>query len=180
MALANSVTLRLAGITANTPRSFLAGSSFAMAQGKSHRSAQRLCHGLRCTGSPPPLSHEQRLKAIKTCLGARRLSWCHQCAAHESRIRGHRVYQEVACRRRTNRAHLLLPPSSPASMISKNWRPARLWWSVSPHRCSQSLRGRFPWLRHSSYFFDPFTDQPNNHGLLSDEMHPISLIAGIA
>lgn len=28
----------------------------------------------------------------------------------------------------------------------------------------------------SAYFFEPFVDQPNNHGLLSDEMHPISLM----
>jgi predicted amidohydrolase YtcJ len=28
----------------------------------------------------------------------------------------------------------------------------------------------------TAFFFDPFTDQPANHGLLSDEMHPISLM----
>lgn len=28
----------------------------------------------------------------------------------------------------------------------------------------------------TAYFFDPFNDQPNNHGLLSDEMHPVSLM----
>jgi predicted amidohydrolase YtcJ len=28
----------------------------------------------------------------------------------------------------------------------------------------------------TAYFFEPFADQPNNHGLLSDEMHPISLM----
>ena len=28
----------------------------------------------------------------------------------------------------------------------------------------------------TAYFFDPFSNQPNNHGLLSDEMHPISLM----
>jgi predicted amidohydrolase YtcJ len=26
----------------------------------------------------------------------------------------------------------------------------------------------------TAYFFEPFVDQPNNHGLLSDEMHPVS------
>lgn len=28
----------------------------------------------------------------------------------------------------------------------------------------------------TAYFFEPFSDQPNNHGLLSDEMHPVSLM----
>jgi predicted amidohydrolase YtcJ len=28
----------------------------------------------------------------------------------------------------------------------------------------------------TAYFFEPFVDQPNNHGLLSDEMHPLSLM----
>jgi predicted amidohydrolase YtcJ len=28
----------------------------------------------------------------------------------------------------------------------------------------------------TAYFFEPFTNQPNNRGLLSDEMHPISLM----
>ncbi len=28
----------------------------------------------------------------------------------------------------------------------------------------------------TAYFFEPFTDQPGNRGLLSDEMHPISLM----
>ena len=28
----------------------------------------------------------------------------------------------------------------------------------------------------TAYFFEPFNDQPNNHGLLSDGMHPISLM----
>ena len=28
----------------------------------------------------------------------------------------------------------------------------------------------------TAYFFEAFTDQPTNHGLLSDEMHPISLM----
>src|SRR3984885_7849883 len=29
---------------------------------------------------------------------------------------------------------------------------------------------------HTAYFFDPFLDQPDNHGLLSDEMQPLSLM----
>src|SRR2546429_4268655 len=28
----------------------------------------------------------------------------------------------------------------------------------------------------TAYFFQPFDDQPNNHGILSDEMHPVSLM----
>ena len=28
----------------------------------------------------------------------------------------------------------------------------------------------------TAYFFEPFGNQPNNHGLLSDEMHPVSLM----
>lgn len=28
----------------------------------------------------------------------------------------------------------------------------------------------------TAYFFEPFNDQPNNHGLLSDAMHPISMM----
>src|SRR5206468_4718627 len=28
----------------------------------------------------------------------------------------------------------------------------------------------------TAYFFQPFEDQPNNHGILSDEMHPVSLM----
>jgi predicted amidohydrolase YtcJ len=28
----------------------------------------------------------------------------------------------------------------------------------------------------TAYFFEPFLDQPDNHGILSDEMHPVSLM----
>jgi predicted amidohydrolase YtcJ len=30
----------------------------------------------------------------------------------------------------------------------------------------------------TAYFFEPFTGQPNNRGILSDEMHPLSLMQG--
>src|SRR5205814_7800306 len=30
----------------------------------------------------------------------------------------------------------------------------------------------------TAYFFDGFSDQPNDHGLLADEMHPVSLMRG--
>jgi predicted amidohydrolase YtcJ len=30
----------------------------------------------------------------------------------------------------------------------------------------------------TAYFFEPFDDQPGNHGLLSDEMHPVSRMRG--
>ena len=30
-----------------------------------------------------------------------------------------------------------------------------------------------PWVE-TAYFFDAYTDAPNSHGLLSDEMHPVS------
>ena len=53
--------------------------------------------------------------------------------------------------------------------------PARVWRSLSSHRRAQGLRRRFPGFR-TAYFFEPFSNQPDNRGLLSDEMHPLSLM----
>ena len=81
------------------------------------------------------------------------------------------------------------PPSRTPDSKSRLWRMPPLLYSAPPWRASR-VAGGFgsPSLRlgavkgyadgslgsETAYFFDPYTDDPKTHGLLSDEMHPAS------
>jgi predicted amidohydrolase YtcJ len=128
MALANSATLRLAGITAKTPDP-PGGIIVRDAQGNPTGALKdaAMDYVFKVT---PPLSHEQRLKAVRRALAH---------AAYESGIRRHRCLQRTIAARRANRAYLRRPAHPECRRSGEDRHPPFLRWSVSSHWRSQSL-----------------------------------------
>jgi len=169
--LANSVTLRLAGITAKT--SDPAGGEIVRdAQGNPtgvlKDAAQELVWKVA-----PPMTPAHRLKAI------------HQAMDHAASL-GVTSVQDMNPSYDDVKAYSELQEKSGltvriyAAPLETNWRD----------QAKVGLRRAFgtPLLRMgavkgyadgslgstTAYFFDSYTDAPNTHGLLSDEMHPVS------
>ena len=104
MALANSVTLRLAGITAQTPDppgGVIVRDAKGNPTGALKDAAMDYVYKVA-----PPLSHDQRMRANQARPGPCRLARCHQRAAHESGLRRHCGLLRTAGPRRTHHAHL--------------------------------------------------------------------------
>ena len=169
--LANSVTLRLAGITAKTPDP-AGGQIVHDAQGEPtgvlRDAAQELIGKVM-----PPMTPAHRLRAI------------HQAMDHAASLGVTSVqdmnpsYDDVKVYAELEEKGALTVRIY-AAPLETNWRDqARI-----------GIRHAFgtPMLRmgavkgyadgslgsETAYFFDAYTDAPNTHGLLSDEMHPVS------
>ncbi len=167
--LANSVTLRLAHITAKTadpPGGQIVRDAQGNPTGVLRDSAQGLVDKV-----VPPLSHAQRLRAIRQALDhAASLgvtSVQHMNPAYDDV----KIYSELEDKGELT-ARIYVAP------IETDWRD----------QAKIGIRRAFgtPLLRmgavkgyadgslgsETAYFFDPYTDDPKSHGLLSDEMHP--------
>ena len=173
MGLANSVALRLAGITAKTPDP-PGGTIVRDAQGNPTGALKDAATDY-IEKVIPPLSHEQRAKVVKRAMAYAGsvgvTSVQHMDASYEDIA----VYAELLQRGElTTRIYA-------APLITHVDDQARL-----------GIRHAFggPYLRigavkafadgslgsGTAYFYEPFLNQGNNRGLLSDEMHPISLM----
>jgi hypothetical protein len=173
MALANSVTLRLAGITAKTPDP-PGGVIVRDAQGNPTGALKDAALDY-VYKVEPPLSHEQRVKAVKRAL------------AHAASLG------------LTSVQHMNPDYSDIAvydELLQRGELTARIYAApLIPDVDDQvkiGIRHAFggPFLRigavkayadgslgsATAYFFEPFSNQTDNHGLLSDEMHPVSLM----
>jgi len=173
MGLANSVALRLAGITAKTPDP---------PGGKIVRDAQGNPTGALKDAATnyidkviPPLSRGERMRIVQRALAhAASLgvtSVQHMVASYEDIA----VYSELA-----RRGELTTRIYAAPSIVSVDDQ-AKLG-------IGHAFGG--PFLRigalkafadgslgsGTAYFYEPFLNQGNNRGLLSDEMHPISLM----
>lgn len=173
MALANSVTLRLAGITAQTPDppgGVIVHDAQGNPTGALKDAAMDYVYKIA-----PPLSHDARLRAVKRALG-------HAASLGVTSVQHmNPEYADIAVY-----AELLEHGELTARIYA-----APLITSVDD-QVKIGVRHGFggPFLRigalkayadgslgsSTAYFFEPFSNQPNNHGLLSDEMHPISLM----
>jgi len=173
MALANSVTLRMAGITAKTPDP-PGGVIVRDAQGNPTGALKDAAMDYVYKVAPP-LSHERRMKAVKRAL-AHAASFGVTSVQHMNPD-----YADVAV------YHELLQRGELTARIY-----AAPLISGVDDQVKIGIRHAFggPFLRigalkayadgslgsATAYFFEPFSNQPNSHGLLSDEMHPVSLM----
>ena len=188
MALANSVTLRLAGITAKTPDP-PGGVIVRDAQGNPTGALKdaAMDYVYKVT---PPLSHDERLRAVKRALA-------HAASLGVTSVQNMNpdypdiaVYSELLHRgdltARIYAAPLITEVDDQVKIgIGHAFGGPFLRIGALKAFADGSLGSR------TAYFFEPFTDQANNdqtshdqtsndqpssHGLLSDEMHPVSLM----
>jgi predicted amidohydrolase YtcJ len=173
MVLANSLALKLAGITAQTPDP-AGGVIVRDRQGNPTGALKDAAEDLLFK-VVPPLTHDQRRHAIE------------------------RALQHAASLGVTSLQHMN-PDYADIAIYSELLDEGKLTTRIyaAPlitqvdDQVKIGIRRAFggPYLRigavkayadgslgsATAYFFEPFLDQPNNRGLLSDEMHPISLM----
>lgn len=173
MGLANSVALRLAGITAQTPDP-PGGTIVRDAQGNP-TGALKDAATVYIDKVIPPLTHDQRLKIVKRALAYAASVGVTSVQHMIPSLNDIAVYSELL-RRGELTARIYAAPS------------IRYVDDVAKLGIGHAFGG--PYLRigalkafadgslgsGTAYFYEPFLNQGNNRGLLSDEMHPISLM----
>jgi predicted amidohydrolase YtcJ len=173
MGLANSVALRLAGITAKTPDP-PGGAIVRDAQGTPTGALKDAATNY-IDKVIPPLSHDQRVKAVQRALRYAASVGVTSVQHMDAGYADIAVYAELLQRGELT-ARIYAAP-----LITQVEDQAKI-----------GVRHAFggPYLRigalkafadgslgsGTAYFYEPFLNQGNNRGLLSDEMHPISLM----
>jgi predicted amidohydrolase YtcJ len=173
MGLANSVALRLAGITSSTPDP--PGGTIVRDANGNPTGALKDAAADYVYKVIPPLSRDQRVKVIKRAMA-------HAASVGVTSVQ-HMVadYADIAAYAELLDRGELITRIYAAPLITQVGDQTKI-----------GIRRAFggPYLRvgalkafadgslgsGTAYFFEPFTNQPNNHGLLSDEMHPVSLM----
>lgn len=172
-ALANSITLQLAGITAQTldpPGGTIVRDSQGHPTGDLKDAAMDLAYKV-----VPPPSHDQRMHAAKRALEhAASLgvtSVQHMNPDYADIAVYAELLQEGQLTTRIYAAPLITGVDDQAKIgIRHAFGGPHLRIGAVKAFADGSLGSR------TAYFFQPFTDKPNNHGLLSDEMQPLSLM----
>ena len=173
MSLANSVALRLAGVTAQTPDP-PGGAIVRDAQGNPTGALKDAAMDY-VYKVIPPLSHEKRLHAVKRALA-------HAASVGVTSVQDmNPEYDDVAVYSELLRRGELTTRIYAAPLIAQVDDQAKLGIGHAfggPYLRIGALKGYADGSLGSAtaYFFEPFSDQPNNHGLLSDEMQPLSLM----
>jgi predicted amidohydrolase YtcJ len=171
MGLANSVALRLAGVTAKTPDP-PGGTVVRDAQGNPTGALKDAAMAYVHKVIPPP-SHDQRLKAAKRALA-------HAASVGVTSVQNMSAgYGDIAIY---------------SELLQRGDLTTRIYAAPSimgvEDQAKIAVRHAFggPYLRigalkafadgslgsGTAYFYEPFSNQPNNRGLLSDEMNPVS------
>jgi predicted amidohydrolase YtcJ len=173
MALANSVTLRLAGITAKTPDppgGVIVRDAKGNPTGALKDAAMEYVSKVQ-----PPLSHEQRLKAVKRALAHAASLGVTSVQHMNPQYADIAVYNELLWRGELT-ARIYAAPLIPNvdDQVKIGIRHA----FGGPFLRIGALKAYADGSLGSAtaYFFEPFSSPPNNRGLLSDEMHPVSLM----
>ena len=173
MSLANSIALRLAGVTASTPDP-PGGSIVRDAQGNPTGALKDAAMDY-VFKVIPPLSHVQRLHAVQRALSHAASLGVTSVQDMNPEYADIAVYSELLDRGQlTARIYAAPLITQVDDQVKIGIRRA----FGSPYLRIGALKGYADGSLGSAtaYFFEPFADQPNNHGLLSDEMHPISLM----
>jgi predicted amidohydrolase YtcJ len=173
MSLANSIALRLAGVTASTPDP-PGGSIVRDAQGNPTGAIKDAAMDY-VFKVIPPLSHDQRLHAVQRALSHAASLGVTSVQDMNPEYADIAVYSELLDRGQlTARIYAAPLITQVDDQVKIGIRRA----FGSPYLRIGALKGYADGSMGSAtaYFFEPFADQPNNHGLLSDEMHPISLM----
>lgn len=173
MGLANSVALKLAGITAQTPDP-PGGVIVRDAQGNPTGALKDAATDL-VYRVIPPMSHEQRLRIVERALAYAASLGVTSVQHMNPDYADIAVYSELLrtgkVTSRIYAAPLITQVDDQVKLgIGHSFGGPYLRIGAVKAYADGSLGSR------TAYFFEPFTDQPNNRGLLSDEMHPISLM----
>ena len=173
MGLANSVALRLAGITAKTADP-PGGTVVRDAQGNPTGALKDAATDYM-DKVIPPLSHDQRVKVVKRALEhAASLgvtSVQHMVASYEDIAVYSELLQRGELTTRIYAAPLITHVDDQAKLgIGHAFGGPFLRIGALKAFADGSLGSG------TAYFYEPFLNQGNNRGLLSDEMHPISLM----
>ena len=173
MGLANSAALRAAGITRAT--SDPAGGVIVRDQRGEPTGALKDAAADLMDRVIPPLNHEQRVRAVRRALA-------HAASVGVTSVQ-HMVteFEDIAVYAELLEGGELTTRIYAAPLITQVDEVLKV-----------GVRHAFggPYLRigalkafadgslgsRTAYFFEPFLDEPTNHGLLSDEMQPLSLI----
>jgi predicted amidohydrolase YtcJ len=173
MALANSVTLRLAGITAQTPDP---PGGVIMRDGQGNPTGALKDAAMDYVYKvAPPLSHDARLRATKRALA-------HAASLGVTSVQHmNPEYADIAIYSELLERGELTARIYAAPLITGVDDQVKIGIGHafgSPFLRIGALKAYADGSLGSStaYFFDPFSNQPNNRGLLSDEMHPVSLM----
>ena len=173
MALANSVTLRLAGITAQTPDppgGVIVHDAQGNPTGALKDAAMDYVYKIA-----PPLSHNARLRAVKRALAHAASLGVTSVQHMNPEYADIAVYSKLLERGELT-TRIYAAPLIPGvdDQVKIGVRHA----FGSPLLRIGALKAYADGSLGSStaYFFEPFSNQPDNRGLLSDEMHPISLM----
>jgi len=172
MALANSIAIKLAGVTAVTPDP-PGGQIVRDAQGNPTGAFKDAAMALVYKVVPPP-DHEQRVRAVKRALA-------HAASLGVTSVQNMNpdyadiaVYMELLDRgeltTRIYAAPLITDGAADQAKIGIRHAFGSPYLRIGAVKgfADGSLGSR------TAYFFEPFSDQPNNRGLLSDEMQPLS------
>ncbi len=173
MGLANSAALAAAGITAATrdpPGGKIVRDAAGQPTGALKDAAADLMQRVI-----PPLSHEQRMKAVRRALthaAALGVTSVQHMVADYADIA---VYNELLERgeltTRIYAAPLITHVDDQVKLgVRHAFGGAYLRIGALKGFADGSLGSR------TAYFFEPFSDEPGNHGLLADEMQPLSLM----
>ena len=162
MALANSVTLRLAGITAKTPDP-PGGVIVRDAQGNPTGALKDAAMDF-VTKIEPPLSHEQRLKAVRRALAHAASLGVTSVQHMNPEYADIAIYNELLLRGELT-ARIYAAPLIPSvdDQVKIGIRHA----FGGPFLRIGALKGYADGSLGSAtaYFFDPFSNQPNNRGI---------------
>jgi predicted amidohydrolase YtcJ len=173
MVLANSVALRLAGITAKTPDP-PGGTVVRDAQGNPTGALKDAAMAY-VDKVIPPLTHDQRMKIVKRAMAYAAsvgvTSVQHMSASYEDIG----VYSELLQRGELTVRMYVAPSITHVDDLAQlgirhAFGGSYLRIGALKAFADGSLGSG------TAYFYEPFLNQGNNRGLLSDEMHPISLM----
>jgi predicted amidohydrolase YtcJ len=173
MGLANSVALRLAGITANTPDppgGTVVRDAHGNPTGALKDAATEYIYKVI-----PPLTHDQRLKIVKRALSYAAsvgvTSVQHMVASYEDIA----VYGELLQHGELTTRMYAAPSITHVDELAKLGIGRAFG---GPYLRIGALKAFADGSLGSgtAYFYEPFLNQGNNRGLLSDEMHPVSLM----
>jgi len=173
MGLANSVALRLTGITAKTPDP-PGGTIVRDAQGTPTGALKDAATDY-IDKVIPPLSHDQRVKAVKRALryaaSVGVTSVQHMDASYADIAVYSELLQHGELTTRIYAAPLITHVEDQAKIgVRHAFGGPYLRIGALKAFADGSLGSG------TAYFYEPFLNQGNNRGLLSDEMHPISLM----
>ena len=173
MSLANSVALRLAGVTAKTPDppgGVIVRDAQGNPTGALKDAAQDLVHKVI-----PPLTHEQRVTAVKRALAHAASLGVTSVQNMDPDYEDIAVYSELLQRgeltTRIYAAPLITEVDDQTKIAIRHAFGGPVLRIGALKAFADGSLGSA-----TAYFFQPFEDQPNNHGILSDEMHPVSLM----